>query len=188
MNEFDAMRRRLIAAATLLTAIPKAVFAQQCRVTPRDSLGPFYKPGAPRTTELCAGGSGGERLVVTGRVLGMPDCTPLAGARIEVWQADVRGEYTLVTPGRKEDPDCLLRATVTTDREGRYRFITILPGEYPGRPRHIHYRVTHQGYATLVTQLYFDRERGVRPELLGSMTRDDKGVLQVSFDVILARA
>ena len=93
-------RRRLIVAGIAWFAAPHAVFAQQCRVTPRDALGPFYKSGAPLQTELCASG-GGEKLLVTGRVLGMPGCKPLSGALVEVWQADARGDYTLFTPDRK---------------------------------------------------------------------------------------
>ena len=168
-------------------AVPAAL-AQQCRVTPRDGLGPFYKPNAPARAELCASGSGGkERLIVSGRVLGVPDCTPLAGALVEVWQADARGDYTQVSAGRPDDSGCLLRANVRADGEGRYRFTTILPGEYPGRPRHIHYRVSAKGYATLVTQLYFARERGIPPELVVTTAPKDDA-LAASFDVALAKA
>jgi protocatechuate 3,4-dioxygenase beta subunit len=189
MNEARSVRRKLLTAALALLTMPAAVLAQQCRVTPRDSLGPFYKPGAPETSELCASGSGGgERLVVTGRILGMPDCAPLAGALVEVWQADARGNYTQVDPGRRDDPGCLLRASLRSDGEGRYAYTTILPGEYPGRPRHIHYRVSRQGYATLVTQLYFARERGAREGLVVSAARDAQGVLRATFDVTLGLA
>jgi protocatechuate 3,4-dioxygenase beta subunit len=67
-------------------------------------------------------------------------------------------------------------------------FNTILPGEYPGRPRHIHYRVSHKGHATVVTQLYFGRERGIPEQLVVTPTRNDKGVAQASFDITLANA
>ena len=182
-------RRRFLAAGPVLFAVPLTAIAQQCRVTPRDALGPFYKSGAPFQADLCASGSGGkEKLLVSGRVLGMPDCKPLAGALVELWQADARGDYTLVTPGKKEDEKCLLRASIRTDGEGRYAFTTILPGEYPGRPRHIHYRLSHVGYATLVTQLYFARERGVPDQLVVSTARDAQGVAQAVFDITLAKA
>lgn len=182
-------RRRFLAAGAVLFAVPSTLIAQQCRVTPRDALGPFYNSGAPLQTELCASGSGGgEKLVVAGRVLGMPDCKPLAGALVEVWQADARGEYTLFTPGKKDDERCLLRASIRTDGEGRYAFTTILPGEYPGRPRHIHYRLSHKGYATLVTQLYFARERGVPDQLVVSTARNAQDFAQAVFDITLAKA
>ena len=190
MNEKRAVltRRRFLGAGGVLLATPAALYAQQCRVTPRDQLGPFYKSGAPAQADLCASGSGGrERFVVAGRVLGMPDCKPLAGALVEVWQADQRGDYSQVG-AKPDDPGCLLRASIVTDGEGRYAFNTILPGEYPGRPRHIHYRVSHTGHATLVTQLYFARERGVPDRLVVTPAQNEKGVAQATFDITLARA
>ncbi len=182
-------RRRFLMGSFALVAAPGTSWARQCSVTPRDALGPFYLKGAPARGALCASGSGGsERIIVTGRVLGLPDCTPLAGALVEVWHADAQGEYTQVSRSRRDDPDCLLRAALNTDGEGRYRFETILPGEYPGRPRHIHYRVSGEGHATLVTQLYFGRGRGIPEALVASARPDDKGVLRASFDVTLATA
>ena len=176
----------ILAGGALLVA-PAAVLAQpQCRATSRDALGPFYKAGAPFQSELCASGSGGGRkLVVTGRVLGMPECTPLADALVEVWQADERGEYSQVG-ARRDDARCLLRASMKTDAAGRYRYATIQPGEYPGRPSHIHYRVSGERYATLVTQLYFARSRGVPDGLVVSVSRNAQGVLQAVFDITLA--
>lgn len=182
-------RRLLLAGCASLAAAPAA--AQQCRGTPPDQLGPFYTRGAPEQTELCSSGSGGkDRLVVTGRVLGN-DCKPLAGALVEVWHADANGDYSEFTRGKKDDPACLLRASLKTDTEGRYHFSTIVPAQYPGRPRHIHYRVSHAGHATLVTQLYFGRERGVPDELIVALKRDDKGaggaggVARAAFDITL---
>lgn len=180
-------RRRLVFGSAALLAAPSAVFAQQCRVTPRDALGPFYKADAPAQTELCASGSGGgEKLTVSGRVLGMPDCAPLAGALVEVWQADAHGDYSQVG-AKSDDPGCLLRASLRCDAEGRYSFRTVLPGEYPGRPRHIHYRVSARGHATLVTQLYFVRERGI-PRALVVTVAPEEGVLAATFNITLARA
>ena len=178
-------RRNFLAAGAALFAAPPAL-AQQCRVTPRDSLGPFYKAGAPAQAELCASGSGGgQMLAVAGRVRGGPDCTPLAGALVEVWQADSRGDYTQVG-AKQDDAGCLLRASLTSGADGRYAFRTVLPGEYPGRPRHIHYRVSAKNHATLVTQLYFARERGVPQELVATAVKKD-GILAASFDITLAR-
>jgi len=178
----------MITAGLAIFATPVAALAQQCRVTPRDALGPFYVKDAPAQADLCASGTGGaQKLTVSGRVLGTPDCAPLAGALVEVWQADNRGDYTQVTAGKKDDPGCLLRASLTTDGGGRYRFETIVPGEYPGRPRHIHYRVSAKGHATLVTQLYFAPERGIPNELVVKMAQKD-GAFAASFDVTLAKA
>ena len=180
-------RRQLVFAGLAGFAVIPAA-AQQCRVTPRDQLGPFYSKNAPEQTDLCASGSGGkDRLIVSGRILGV-DCKPLAGALVEVWHADAKGDYSGFTRGKQDDAACLLRASIKTDSEGRYSYTTIIPSEYPGRPRHIHYRVSHAAHATLVTQLYFERERGVAEELISVLKRDDKGVSHASFDITLARA
>jgi protocatechuate 3,4-dioxygenase beta subunit len=182
----DLDRRRFLIAGAIFV-FPDALHAQQCRVTPRDALGPFYVKGAPSQAELCASGAGGsQKLAVSGRVLGMPDCAPLAGAVVEVWQADARGDYTQVG-AKQDDPGCLLRASLRCDPEGRYTYRTVHPGEYPGRPRHIHYRVSAAGYATLVTQLYFARERGVPDALVVKAVPKD-GILAATFDVTLARS
>ena len=179
-------RRRVLLGSVAVLASPFAA-AQQCRVTPRDALGPFYKSGAPAQAELCASGSGGtQKLTLTGRVLSALECTPLAGALVEVWQADARGDYTQVG-AKQDDPGCLLRASLRCDAEGRYAFRTVMPGEYPGRPRHIHYRVSAKGHATLVTQLYFARERGIAQELVVTAAPKND-VLAASFDVTLARS
>ena len=163
--------------------------AQQCRATPRDQLGPFYSRNAPELNDLCTSGSGGKaRLIVSGRILGAPDCKPLAGALVEVWHADANGDYSGFTRGKTDDPACLLRASLKTDAEGRYSFSTIVPAEYPGRPPHIHYRVSHAGHTTLVTQLYFARERGVAEALVVPLQRDDKGVSRAVFDISILRA
>ena len=170
------------AGVALLLA--RGVYAA-CRATQRDMLGPYYLSDQPAQEDLCRAGKG-DRLTISGRVLGLPDCRPLAGALVEVWQADARGEYTLVGSG-KPDPDCLLRASVKADAGGRYRFRSIAPGVYPGRPRHIHYRVRHPDYRELVTQLYFKGDAGLEGagELAIEVTRSDAG-LSGMFDLVLA--
>ncbi|HTE14300.1 MAG TPA: hypothetical protein VK642_04420 [Burkholderiales bacterium] len=104
------------------------------------------------------------------------------------WHADANDDYSEFTRGKKDDPACLLRASLKTDAEGRYSFSSIVPAEYPGRPRHIHYRVSHAGHTTLVTQLYFWRERDVADELVSTLQRDGKGVARAAFDIMLTRS
>ena len=122
-----------------------------CRPTPADSEGPFYRPGAPVRN---ATGSG---LVVRGRLLGISDCRPLSGGRIEWWQTDRHGRY---------DDDH--RGIQTVPPDGTYRFSTDFPGVYPGRPPHIHFKAAAPGYRPLTTQLYL---RG--------------GESEVEFDIVL---
>ena len=100
-------------------------------------LGPFYEPDAPERSVT------GRGLTVTGRVSAAKGCAPLPAARIEWWSAGPRGDY-----------DAEHRATQHVDDAGRYRYETDSPGRYPGRPLHLHVRVTAPGHTPLVTQLY----------------------------------
>lgn len=110
----------------------------KCEPTPSDSEGPFYKPGAPERT------STGEGLVVSGRLLGAPDCRPLSGGRIEWWHAGASGRY-----------DDAHRGSQTVRADGTYSYTTDIPGKYPWRPLHIHIKAFASGYRPLTTQLYF---------------------------------
>jgi protocatechuate 3,4-dioxygenase beta subunit len=129
--------RILCALAVVLVAVAPAAAQRPCAPTAPDSLGPFYTPNAPERA------STGRGLTVNGVVRSAAGCAPLPGARIEWWSADAKGEY--------QDS---LRATQRADGEGRYRYETVAPGRYPGRPPHLHVRVTAPGHRTLVTQLY----------------------------------
>ncbi len=110
---------------------------EACAPTRPDALGPFYRPGAPVRNVV------GRGYVLTGRVLGAPDCRPVPGARVEFWLAGPDGRYADA-----------YRATVVADAEGSYRFESHFPPAYGGRPPHIHVRVSAPGYRTLVTQHY----------------------------------
>jgi len=137
------MRAHRPAVAALLAAVALAALAwpapaqQRCAPTRPDALGPFYAPDAPRRDATGAG------LTVSGRVRSAADCAPLGGARLEWWSADPHGQY-----------DDAHRATQVADAEGRYRYATDFPGRYPGRPPHLHVRVSAPGHRTLVTQIY----------------------------------
>jgi protocatechuate 3,4-dioxygenase beta subunit len=125
-----------VLAVVLILAAPASA-QRPCTPTPPDSLGPFYTPNAPERA------STGRGIAVSGVVRSAAGCAPLSGARIEWWSADGKGEY--------QDA---LRATQRADAEGRYRYETVAPGRYPGRPPHLHVRVSAPGHRTLVTQLY----------------------------------
>jgi protocatechuate 3,4-dioxygenase beta subunit len=107
----------------------------------------------------------GERIVVHGRVLDERG-KGVAGALIEVWQANAGGRYR----HRKEsylaplDPNFGGCGRCITDAEGSYAFRTIKPGPYPWpngvndwRPAHIHFSLFGHGFAQrLITQMYFE--------------------------------
>lgn len=126
-----------------------------CAPTRRDAEGPFYAPGAPSRMMLAGPEEPGERIRLDGVVVG-PDCvTPIAGALLDVWQADKDGNYHDATKTAYR-----LRGTVQSDAEGRFHIETIRPGHYengPGnwRPAHIHFTVSAPGHRSVTTQLYF---------------------------------
>lgn len=179
-----------IALALALCFAAGPVFAD-CRPTGADILGPFYLPDAPFVETLCDAPEG-KRLVVSGRVLRAPDCRPLAGVVLDVWQADAQGNYSDRISGR-----CALRGKVRTDEQGRYRFETVMPGAYGigggrSRPSHVHLRASRDGYRPLVTQLYFEGD----PHLAGDPfarpprtvpLRSDGAGHAAQFDLVLER-
>ena len=84
---------------------------------------------------------------------------------VEVWQANAAGRYPHKTDQHNAplDPNFSGAGRAMTDAEGRYRFITIRPGEYPWRnhynawrPAHIHFSLFGPAFLTrMVTQMYF---------------------------------
>jgi protocatechuate 3,4-dioxygenase, beta subunit len=156
------------------------------RPTPDQILGPFYpvqKPidGGTDLTQLKgkAAAAKGEVIYVLGRVLNMKG-EPVAGAQLEVWQANGVGRYNHPSDWNTAplDPNFEGYATVTSDSEGRYRFKTIKPGAYPVggnwvRPPHIHFDVKGQ-VNRLITQMYFENEPLNEKDMLlqGSWAKD----------------
>ena len=113
----------------------------KCSPTPADSEGPFYKPDAPMRSAV------GKGYFLSGVVKSAKDCSDIPGARIEFWLAAPDGNY-----------DDEHRATLLADPSGRYAFESNLPPKYTSRPPHIHIRVTADGFKTLVTQHYPEKE------------------------------
>jgi len=189
----QARRRRLLGAALVLPFVSiHATSAQTLPLTPAcgedpartpaQTPGPFYTPDSPRRSSFIEPGSTAERLVLAGFVLS-PRCTPVANALLDFWHCDAQGDY--------DNRGFRYRGHLFTDAQGLYRLETIVPGEYPGRTRHVHVRVQAPGGAVLTTQLYFPddpRNRSdwiYRPELTMQVTRDS-GRRNARFDFIIA--
>jgi protocatechuate 3,4-dioxygenase, beta subunit len=115
-------------------------------------------------TRQHAGEPLGERITVSGRVLG-PDGRPLRGQLIEVWQANAGGRYrhAVDTHDAPLDPNFSGAGRCVTNDDGEYRFITVKPGAYPWRnhpnawrPNHIHFSLYGRAIGErLITQMYF---------------------------------
>ncbi len=171
------------AAATRFDAHPAT-----CAATADNIEGPFFKAGAPERAVLADRGVPGDRLELAGVVRGV-DCAPLAGARLQIWQADARGGYDLDGWG--------LRGQLRTDGAGRWQVSTIVPGRYLNgrryRPRHVHVKLHAPGHVALTTQLYFpgDPYNQDDPFFLGAllMRGQRRGdTLHAGLDLVLAAA
>jgi protocatechuate 3,4-dioxygenase beta subunit len=143
--------------------------------------GPFFKPSSPERIELIEAGMAGQPIELVGFVLSR-NCKPIAGALLEFWQADDKGQY--------DNSGFRLRGHQFTDADGRYRLKSIVPGIYVGRTRHIHVKVQPRGGRVLTTQLYFpgeakNRSDGLfRKELL-VRTAKNEGWLAGRFDFVI---
>jgi protocatechuate 3,4-dioxygenase beta subunit len=128
----------LAAAATLAGGVALSAPGQQgsCEPTASDTPGPFGRLDAPRRAKI------GTGHVLQGRVLRATDCAPVSRAVVFLWQAGPNG-YVYRPRGR---------ASVVTDRLGRFRFEGPVPSSSGFRPPHIHIAVIHPAYEELVTR------------------------------------
>lgn len=185
----------------LATALPAS--AATLHPTPADDIGPFYpldwNGDIDADLTKLAGATGtaveGTPLRVSGAVRDSAG-KPVADAAVEIWQADARGRYR--HPGvdpRTRDPAFQGFGRTMTDAQGRYSFLTILPGSYGSRPPHIHFRVAQPGRAEFVTQMYFrgnNREgNGYAPPEREALSVDVTAAkagapAAATFDIVLA--
>ena len=146
-----------------------------CDDTDNDQLGPYHLKGH-LMRELLAMPSDGMPLVVTGRVLNTK-CEPLAGAVVDVWAANGKGVYS-------ENPTGWARGIVIADAQGNYKYQTVYPGPYQGRPRHIHLMIAQPGHTKLTTQMYFKGENPDIPANAAPKTLVN-GIWQCNFNIVL---
>ena len=163
-------------------------------------FGPFHVEGAP-VVELggdVARGAAGEPCFVRGRVLD-PQGRGIAGAELDVWQADANGLYDV-----QYGADAALRArgVLRADDAGAFHFRSIVAqaypiphdgpvgrmlealGRHPWRPAHLHFMVTAPGYERLITHVFRDGDQyldsdavfGVRSSLIAQWQRHEPGV------------
>lgn len=134
-------------------------------------LGPFHVDGAPELplgSNICLDQKG-EPMLVRGRILDT-DGNPIAGAKIDVWQANDEGFYDVQQKGIQ--PDFNLRGVFRSDESGNYWFRGVKPkfypipddgpvgkllgalGRHPYRPAHLHYIISADGFETLTTHIF----------------------------------
>ncbi|SFF14559.1 Protocatechuate 3,4-dioxygenase beta subunit [Paenibacillus algorifonticola] len=152
--------------------------ADDSGLTEQVTQGPYYITGTNvlENGVLNYDNLEGEQIKVNGYVYaGATGTTPVVGAKIEIWQADNGGNYHPNSNGAASSynaSELSLRGFVTTDEDGYYEYMTIYPGEYTGRTRHIHTNTTADGYTGVITQL-------IIPSLSGDqMTADEDNIAQ----------
>jgi hydroxyquinol 1,2-dioxygenase len=132
-------------------------------------FGPFFVEGSPDVGlgGDVAGGAPGEPCWIEGRVSDT-EGNPVAGARIEVWEADADGRYDV----QYGDDRVSGRGHLHTDSGGGYRFWAVTPTPYPipddgpvgdllratgrspMRASHLHLMVEAPGHRRLVTHVF----------------------------------
>jgi hydroxyquinol 1,2-dioxygenase len=161
-------------------------------------FGPFFADDSP---EVGSGGdialgAAGEPCWVEGTVRDTDD-RPVAGARIEVWEADDDGFYDV----QYGDDRTAARGHLFSGDDGSYRFWAITPTPYPiphdgpvgkmleatgrspMRAAHLHFMVQASGYRTLVTHIFVrgdellasDAVFGVKDSLVRDFDRQSAG-------------
>ncbi|MFS4436663.1 hypothetical protein ACMA5I_00480 [Paracoccaceae bacterium GXU_MW_L88] len=129
-----------------------------CTLTPEVTEGPYYlDPGLVRVD--IREDRVGIPLVMEIQVVD-ENCTPLEGARVDIWHCDAEGNYSgYATQGSNgtldTEGETFLRGTQETDARGVAQFTTIYPGWYRGRTTHIHYKVFLDEETLLTSQIFF---------------------------------
>lgn len=138
-------------------------------LTASQTIGPYLHIGTAwlDKTELAGEEVSGQRISIEGRMLD-GDGNPVADALLEIWQANAHGK--LAHP--QDQRDLALEqgfrgwGRIPTDKDGRFRFTTVRPGQLPGpagglQAPHLAVTVFGRGLTrALFTRIYFPDGQG----------------------------
>jgi protocatechuate 3,4-dioxygenase beta subunit len=172
MTELLLSRRRFagagLASAGLVLATGARAF-QGRPLTAESPMGPFFPLTVPADNDAdltwLKGHSKraqGQVIEVAGRVFDLRG-NPIAGARLDLWQANAAGRYAHPSDVAKAplDPNFQGFASIVSDSKGDWRIVTVKPGGYDSpighRPPHIHFDIRGKTHRN-VAQLYFPEE------------------------------
>ncbi len=150
----------------------------QARVTPSQSLGPFYPIKLPLDSNADLTFVEGKKGTASGHIVNLSGQVFsenggfVPRALIEIWQCDAFGAYHHPRDGGGLDPFFQGYGKAITDDEGRYRFRTIKPVAYPGRAPHIHLRISSNS-KELITQIYVRGNRENQNDFLLNSISDE---------------
>ncbi len=213
---FVSGRRTFLGAMGAAFFTTPGLFAEQLLLpSPALTEGPFYPDKLPldqdndliiikdSTTPAV-----GTITHLTGRVLSASG-EPINDATVEIWQCDANAVYLHTRDSgpkaQQQDKHFQGFGRFTTASTGEYRFRTIKPIPYPGRPSpHIHVKVKRGDREVLVTQIFVRGHEGNakdgvfagvrdlidRELVMADFTpvKDSKiGEVQARFDIVLGR-
>jgi protocatechuate 3,4-dioxygenase, beta subunit len=193
-NKQTLQRRYFLAGAAGAAFAPLALGqTSSTRVTPAQTLGPFYPRNAgerPAETdadllrvEADRALTKGIPIYLTGHVLRRGQA--VSDAAVEIWQCDANSVYHHPAGGAESerDPNFQGYGVARTDAAGAFHFRTIRPVVYPGRTAHIHVRVQAPGTSAFATQLYLPDEPNNRRDFLFSrMSAEEQAAVLLRFE------
>lgn len=153
----------LVAVSSLASTFAGQSSAKSLELTNRQTEGPFY-PTVPipmSSDLLLSTNHSGDELQLSGQVLNTQGA-PIANARVEIWQCDGRGYYQHPAAPNTSEFDSEFRGfgATMTDAMGHYKFRTIVPVPYTGRPPHIHTKIFFGNKEQLTSQIYLKDKGG----------------------------
>ena len=140
-----------------------------------------FKPNAPVRTLIAEGGIAGVVVSFHGTVIGLT-CGVIKNARVDVWHADIRGEYDMKGFNH--------RGAQMTDDKGAFGFSTTPPGAAAGLPPHFNVRIQPPGKTPFNTRVFVPaigtplKDPAVPPELIAKVGQEG-GRQTVTFDFVL---
>jgi protocatechuate 3,4-dioxygenase beta subunit len=214
-SKFIPSRRIFLGTLGASFFTTRGLFAEQLLATPRMTEGPFYPDKLPldQDNDLLVINDAitpavGEVTHLTGRILDASGA-PLKDATIEIWQCDANAVYLHSSDSsrKKQQQDANFQGfgRFTTGAKGEYRFRTIKPVPYPGRPApHIHVKVKKGDRELLTTQMLIRNHPGNGrdgifrdvPDILDRelilvdftpIKESKTGELAANFDIVLGR-
>lgn len=193
-----ANRRAFLGAFSASLFTVRGLFAEQLLLpTPSMTEGPFYPDQLPldQDNDLLVVGDQitpavGTIAHLNGRVLSASGM-PIKDATIEIWQCDANAVYLHTADSRakaaQRDAGFQGFGRFTTGGAGEYRFRTIKPVPYPGRPApHIHVKVKRADRELLTTQIFIRGHEGNLRDGIVRSARDlvDRELLMADFHPI----
>lgn len=207
-----ASRILMLAGGSLLGS---SAFAEELMRTPSLTEGPYYPDKLPldQDNDLIIIGKNltpaiGQITHLSGRVLNASG-SPIRNVVVEIWQCDANQVYLhtsdSIPKAKQQDKNFQGFGRFETSSNGEYRFRTIKPVPYPGRPGpHIHIKVKKGDRELLTTQMLIRGHSGNASDNIFHGTRDliDReliladfkpikdskiGEFAVHFDIVLGR-